>query len=66
VNIMILLLAASLLLGLGFLFAFIWAVRSGQFDDTTTPSMRMFYDDEKTEPLKATRTGSNKEERKTK
>ncbi len=26
--------------------AFIWAVRGGQFDDLTTPSVRIFHDDE--------------------
>ncbi len=25
--------------------AFFWAVRSGQFDDLTTPAIRMLYDD---------------------
>lgn len=30
----------------GFLIAFLWAVRSGQFDDDYTPSVRMLHDDE--------------------
>ena len=30
-----------------FLMLFIWANKSGQFDDTTTPSMRMLFDDRK-------------------
>jgi len=29
----------------GFLAAFIWAVRSGQFDDTTTPPIRMLLEE---------------------
>lgn len=29
----------------GFLVAFIWAVRSGQYDDDYTPSVRMLFDD---------------------
>lgn len=29
-----------------FLIAFIWAVRSGQFDDSYTPSVRILFDDE--------------------
>jgi len=29
----------------GFLIAFIWAVRSGQYDDDYTPSVRMLFDD---------------------
>ena len=32
---------------LRFLGAFIWAIRSGQFDDDYTPSVRMLFDDEK-------------------
>jgi cbb3-type cytochrome oxidase maturation protein len=28
-----------------FLVAFIWAVRSGQFDDSYTPSVRILFDD---------------------
>jgi cbb3-type cytochrome oxidase maturation protein len=30
----------------GFLIAFLWAVRSGQFEDDYTPSVRMLHDDE--------------------
>ena len=30
-----------------FLSAFIWAVKSGQFDDNETPSIRMLFDDDK-------------------
>ncbi len=37
----------SLLAALGFLAAFIWAVKSGQFDDYETPSMRMLMDNKK-------------------
>lgn len=33
---------ASLFLG-----AFIWAVRSGQFDDSHTPSIRILFDEDK-------------------
>jgi cbb3-type cytochrome oxidase maturation protein len=31
----------------GFLFAFIWAVKSGQYDDDYTPSVRILFDDYK-------------------
>jgi len=40
-----LLLPLSLLVALGFLAAFIWAVRSGQYEDTCTPAMRVLLDD---------------------
>jgi cbb3-type cytochrome oxidase maturation protein len=36
-----LLISLSLLVALGFLAAFIWAVRSGQYEDTYTPSLRI-------------------------
>ena len=37
---------ASLVMGLGFLAFFVWAVKSGQFDDTGTPPLRMLGDDQ--------------------
>ncbi|HEY9221652.1 MAG: cbb3-type cytochrome oxidase assembly protein CcoS [Lutibacter sp.] len=36
----------SIIVALIFLFAFIKSVRSGQYDDTYTPSVRMLFDDE--------------------
>jgi len=36
----------SVLIAAGFLMAFFWAVRSGQYEDTCTPSMRLLMDDE--------------------
>jgi cbb3-type cytochrome oxidase maturation protein len=35
---------ASLLLAIGFLSAFIWAVKTKQYDDDYTPSIRMLFD----------------------
>ena len=29
----------------GFLVAFIWSVKNGQYDDTYTPSVRILFDD---------------------
>jgi len=46
-EIIIALIGISLVLGVGFLIAFIWAVRSGQFDDTYTPSVRMLFENRK-------------------
>ncbi len=42
------LIGISLLVALFFLFGFIWAVRSKQYDDDFTPSVRMLFDDETT------------------
>jgi len=39
------LILASMLVAGGFLLAFLWAVRSGQFDDGYTPSVRVLFDD---------------------
>ena len=41
------LIGASLIVAVGFLFAFLWAVKTGQFDDKYTPSIRMLIDDNK-------------------
>jgi cbb3-type cytochrome oxidase maturation protein len=40
------LLPLSLLLALGGFFAYLWAVRSGQFEDLETPALRMLQDEE--------------------
>ncbi len=44
--VMLFLIMLSLILALVFLLAFFWAVRSGQFDDDYTPSVRILLDDE--------------------
>lgn len=48
----------SVAIAAAFLGAFIWAVRSGQFEDTCTPSMRVLVDD-KTESPKALKRKSD-------
>lgn len=45
-SVIAILILVSLALALGFLAGFIWAVKSGQFEDTCTPSMRMLTDEE--------------------
>jgi cbb3-type cytochrome oxidase maturation protein len=37
---------------LGFLIAFLWSVKSGQYEDDYTPSIRMLFDDQKPTPSK--------------
>ncbi|MEO8070469.1 MAG: cbb3-type cytochrome oxidase assembly protein CcoS [Acidobacteriota bacterium] len=44
-SVLVLLLAAGGLVAGGFLGAFIWAVHTGQFDDTGTPPVRVLLDD---------------------
>jgi cbb3-type cytochrome oxidase maturation protein len=45
-NIIFILIIVSLIIALGFLAAFFWAVKSGQYDDDYTPSVRILFDDE--------------------
>ena len=45
-SVIYLLLAISVLVAIGFFVAFIVSVRSGQYDDTYTPSVRMLFEDE--------------------
>ena len=44
-SVIVLLIVAGGLVAAGFLLAFVWAVRTGQFDDTHTPAVRVLLDD---------------------
>lgn len=44
-SVLILLIAFSMLIAGGFLIAFIWSVKKGQFDDDYTPSIRILLED---------------------
>lgn len=46
-SVIIILIIFSVLVASAFLAAFIWAVRSGQFDDTTSPAVRILNDEKK-------------------
>ena len=43
-EIIILLIGISVFVATSFLLTFIWAVRSGQYEDEYTPSVRMLFD----------------------
>jgi len=58
-NIFYLLIGVSLFAALIFLGIFIWAVRSGQFEDNVTPSIRMLFDDDEYE-AETEKSNSNK------
>ena len=45
-QVMFVLIGASLLVAIIFVVAFIWSVRRGQYDDLHTPSVRMLFDDQ--------------------
>lgn len=49
-NIIFILIGISLTVALTFLGAFLWAVRSGQYDDDYTPSVRMLFEESATGP----------------
>jgi cbb3-type cytochrome oxidase maturation protein len=43
-GVIIFLALAAIITAAGFLAAFIWATRTGQFDDTYTPAVRILFD----------------------
>ena len=48
--VILLLIPLSIIIAIGFLAAFIWAVRSGQCEDTCTPSMRLLMEEKRRQP----------------
>jgi len=51
-EVLFLIIAISIVAAAGFLVAFLWAVRSGQYDDDQTPAMRMLFEDKTTQENK--------------
>ncbi len=43
-SVLIVLIVVSITVALGFLIAFIWSVKNGQYEDDYTPSIRMLFD----------------------
>jgi len=58
-KIIFVLILVSLVIALGFLGAFLWAVKSGQYDDDYTPSVRMLFDDDKKLEVGGQKSDSN-------
>jgi cbb3-type cytochrome oxidase maturation protein len=56
-SVIYLLISISIIIAIAFFAAFIKAVKSGQYDDRYTPSVRMLFDDE----LKKTKTEQTQE-----
>ncbi|MEP7254458.1 MAG: cbb3-type cytochrome oxidase assembly protein CcoS [Ferruginibacter sp.] len=54
------LIGISILVAGGFLAAFLWSVRNGQYDDDYTPSIRILFDDTKNEKSSPTSSEKNK------
>jgi cbb3-type cytochrome oxidase maturation protein len=49
-SVILLLIPLSIVIAACFLGAFVWAVRSGQYEDTCTPSMRLLLEEEVPNP----------------
>jgi cbb3-type cytochrome oxidase maturation protein len=45
-SVLFILIIVSITVAAGFLGAFIWSVKNGQYEDGYTPSVRMLFDDE--------------------
>ena len=45
-SVIIVLLLASILVAAGFLVAFLWSVKDGQYEDEYSPALRILFDDE--------------------
>ncbi len=61
-SVIYLLITVSIIVAIIFLVAFISAVRTGQYDDDYTPSVRMLFDDEvKKNPNKLIQTQKEKQ-----
>jgi cbb3-type cytochrome oxidase maturation protein len=43
-NVIIILIGISLVIAVVFLFIFLWSMRSGQYDDLHSPSIRMLFE----------------------
>lgn len=56
----IFLIIIGVIVAAGFLAAFIWAVRSGQYDDDYSPSVRMLFENRKKKDIKEEETKSKK------
>lgn len=46
-SVIFILIPIALILALGFLSAFFWATKDGQFDDSYSPSIRILFDSNK-------------------
>jgi len=51
-EVIIILIGVSMLVAIGFLIAFLYNLKKGQWDDTSTPKYRMLWDDNPVNPPK--------------
>ena len=61
-SVIYLLISISIVVAIGFFFVFLRSVKTGQYDDDYTPSVRMLFDDElKIENPKSVQTTEEKQ-----
>ncbi len=62
-SVLFVLIGVSMLVAGGFLIAFLWAVKKGQYEDSYSPSVRILFDDmekeEQKEELEQTKKEKN-------
>jgi len=55
-SVIVVLIGFSIIVAAGFLVAFLWAVKSGQYDDDVSPSVRILFDNDE---IKSEQTNTN-------
>ncbi len=61
-EVIFLLILISLAVAAGFLLAYLWAMRSGQYDDDYTPAVRILFDDAPAKSPRPDKEGEKGEE----
>lgn len=61
-EVIIILLSVSILIAVGFLMAFIWSVKNGQYDDDYSPSVRMLFDNKIKKDTQTKNTSNTKKQ----
>lgn len=61
-EVIIILIVVSLLIAIGFFIVFIWSVKTGQYKDIVTPSIRILFDDNKVVENKSNNNQSKSKE----
>jgi len=64
-SVIIVLIVISVIVAVGFLAVFIWAVKTGQFDDTVSPSIRILFDEKKNDKKSGSKNNDSKKHKAT-
>lgn len=59
-SVVIVLISVSLLIAIGFLVAFIWSVKTNQYEDDYTPSVRILFENEVKQSIESNLKEKNK------